>query len=234
MFFLTKSKVLFYKFTLFAFCCLFQKWRTAMRCGDEQVMEMLGVLCMRLLVVSVVMGMLTPPVLIWACGSINDWIAVYSRGEKHKALHHLLDCADSYKAPVDDTALLPVIQEALGSRRQAAAVAKQVFGFFNHLWGARHEPAYAGVFKAVTGRDDWSSLTDYQDWMVVTAAGGANMRVGPSLDSPAITAVKFGMQVKALARQGEWIEARPVGPGAVDSRFDGKTGYIHESLLMAY
>lgn len=169
-----------------------------------------------------------------ACGSIDDWIAVYSRGEKHKALYHMLDCADSYRAPADDAALLPVIRDALGSRRQVAAVARQVFTYFNHLWGSRHDPAYAGVFRAVTGRDDWSSLADYQDWMVVTAASGANMRAGPSLDSPVIAAVKYGMQVKALARHGEWIQARPVGPGSMDPRFERKTGYIHESLLMAY
>jgi hypothetical protein len=180
------------------------------------------------------MVMLSPLALIWACGSVDDWIAVYNGGEKYKGLFHMIDCADTYRAPADDVALLPVIQDALGSNKQAAAAAKQVFTYFNHLWGARHESAYAGVFKAVTGRDDWISLTDYQDWMVVTAAGGANLREGPSLDSPVITAVKFGMQVKALARQGEWIKARPVGPGAVDSRFEGKTGYIHESLLMAY
>jgi len=176
--------------------------------------------------------MIAPPVL--ACGSIDDWIAVYSSGEQHKGLFHMLDCADSYRVPTNDIELLPVIQDALERDDQVAAVAKQVFRYFNHLWGARHEPAYAGVFRAATGRDDWSSLADYQDWMVVTAFSGANMRAGPSLESPVIAAVKYGMQVKALARQGEWIRARPVGPGSVDPRFRHKTGYIHESLLMAY
>jgi hypothetical protein len=180
------------------------------------------------------MVLVTPPALIRACGDVDDWIAVYNRGEKYKGLFHMLDCADSYKAPADDVALLPVIQDALKSNSQIAAAAKQVFTYFNHIWGARHEPAYTRVFKAVTGRDDWTSLTDYQDWMVVTAVAGANMREGPSLDSPVITGVKYGMQVKAVARHGEWIKARPVGPGSVDPRFERRTGYIHQSLLMTY
>ena len=60
------------------------------------------------------------------------------------------------------------------------------------------------------------------------------MRDGASLDSRVITAVKYGMQVKAIAKQGKWIKARPVGPGSVDPRFERKVGYIHESLLMVY
>ena len=174
------------------------------------------------------------PASIWACGSIDDWIAVYNRGEKHKGLFHLLNCADSYKAPIDDVILLPFIQDALRGSNQLATVAKQVFTYYNHLWGARHEPAYPGVFKAVTGRDDWKSLTQYREWMVVIAAGGANMREGPSMDSPVFVAIKYGMQVKAVVRQGNWIKAQPVGPGAVDPRFERRMGYIHESLLMAY
>jgi uncharacterized protein YgiM (DUF1202 family) len=70
--------------------------------------------------------------------------------------------------------------------------------------------------------------------MVVTAVTGANMRGGPSLDSPVVTAVKHGMQVKLLSKQGDWIKVRPVGPGSVDLRFEPKTGYIHESLLEPY
>ena len=171
---------------------------------------------------------------VWACGSINTWISVYERGEKHKALFHLLDCADSYVAPSDDVALLPVIKDALKSGSRTASLAAQVFVHFNHLWGARHEPAYADVFKSITGLNDLKNLTKFNDWMVVTANGGANMREHPSLDGRVVTSVKFGMQVKILSRQGVWIKVRPVGPGSVDPRFERKEGYIHESLLAPY
>jgi hypothetical protein len=177
---------------------------------------------------------LAPTPSSWACGSIDDWIALHNPGAPHQGLVQMLDCADSYQAPADDATLLPVIQEALQGNSQLAAAAKQVFTYFNHLWGARYASAYPGVFKAVTGRDDWQSLTRYRDWLVVTAAGGANMREGPSLDSPVMVAIKYGMQVKAVARQGEWVKAQPVGPGAVDPRFEGRIGYIHHSLLLAY
>ena len=169
-----------------------------------------------------------------ACGSIDDWTSMYNRGEKHKALFYMIDCADNYRAPADDIALLPVIQDSLQNSRQVADMAKIVFRYYNHLWGARKEPGYSSVFKAVTGDDDFNNLTDYQDWMVVTPIGGANMREAPSLESRVITALKYGMPVKAGQKQGEWIKVRPVGPGSVDSRFEGKSGYIHESLLAAY
>jgi len=47
-----------------------------------------------------------------ACGDIDTWIVLYKDGQKHKALVHLLDCADSYRAPSDDISLLPVIKDA--------------------------------------------------------------------------------------------------------------------------
>jgi uncharacterized protein YgiM (DUF1202 family) len=90
----------------------------------------------------------------------------------------------------------------------------------------------AAYFLTKSNSQFYTFLTDYQDWMVVTAVACANMREGPSLDSPVITGVKYGMQVKAVARHGEWIKARPVGPGSVDPRFERRTGYIHQSLLM--
>ena len=105
---------------------------------------------------------------------------------------------------------------------------------YKHLWGARNEPAYADVFKAITGLNDVKSLTNYHDWMVVTAHSGANMREDASLDSRIITAVKHGMQVKVVSKRRDWIKVRPIGPGSVDPRFERKMGYIHESLLVGY
>jgi uncharacterized protein YgiM (DUF1202 family) len=113
-------------------------------------------------------------------------------------------------------------------------LAIQVFVNFNYLWGARHEPGYADVFKYITGLDGIKNLTIFNNWMVVTATGGANMREHPSRDGRVVTSVKFGMQVKVISRQGGWIKVRPAGPGSVDSRFERKEGYIHESLLMVY
>jgi len=92
-------------------------------------------------------------------------------------LFHLLDCADNYIAPFDDIALLPIIKDALGSRSQMAKMATQVFKNYNHLWGGRNEPVYAGVFRAITGGDDLKSFAKYQGWMVVTAFKGANMKI---------------------------------------------------------
>ena len=168
-----------------------------------------------------------------ACGTTDMWIAIYEHGEKHKALFHLLDCADSYKAPADDIALLPIIKNAIRSGSQVAEMATQVFKSYNHLWGARNDPAYVGVFKSITGGDDLKSFVKYRNWMVVTANSGANMRNRASLDGKVITTVKFGMQVRALSKHGKWIKVRPVGPGSIDPRFEGKEGFIHESLLMA-
>ena len=168
------------------------------------------------------------------CGTIDTWIAIYNGGKKHKALFHLLDCADNYKAPSDDIMLLPVIKDALKGSSQVVTVATQVFMHYNHLWGARHEPAYADVFKAITGLDDRSGFLNYDDWMVVTALRCAYMRDHASLNGKVITAVKCGMQVRALSRHGEWIKVRPVGPGSLDPRFERKVGYIHESLLRPY
>jgi hypothetical protein len=169
-----------------------------------------------------------------ACGTVDDWVAVYESGEKHKALFHLLDCADNYTAPSDDIALLPIIADALKSGPQVAKAATRVFVNFNHLWGARNEKGYDAVFKKITGHEGWKDFPDYRDWMVVTPAGGANMREGPSIRSPVITAVKYGMQVRVISSAGEWRKVRPVGPGSVDRRFERKVGYVHESLLAPY
>jgi len=91
---------------------------------------------------------------------------------------------------------------------------------------------YAGVFKAITGRDDVKSLTDNHDWMVVIASTGTNTREHASPDSQAITAVKCSMQTEAISKQREWIKVRPVGGGQVDPRFERRRGYIHESLRL--
>jgi Bacterial SH3 domain len=202
--------------------------------GTKRLLQTFRIHCVCILPVSIILVLFAPQTLILACGSIDDWIAVYERGEKHKALFHMLDCADNYSAPADDIALLPIIKDALGSTPKVAAAAIQVFMNFNHLWGARNEPDYVDVFKAITGRDDWNSLAEFHDWMVVTANSGANMREEASLDSAVITTVKYGMQAKAVSKQGEWIKVRPVGPGSSDPRFERKVGYIHESLLMPY
>jgi len=201
---------------------------------ESQVNRMQGYFLKFSLSVCIVSLLLAPQSPVSACGTIDTWIAIYEHGEKHKALFHMLDCVDSYKAPIDDIAVLPIIKDALRSGSQVAEMAGQVFESYNHLWGARNEPTYTGVFKTVTGRSDPKSFAKYHDWMVVTAISGANMRNRASLDGKVITAVKFGMQVRVLSKQGEWIKVRPVGPGSVDPRFERKIGYIHESLLMPY
>ena len=184
--------------------------------------------------VLILLFLLVPQSSVSACGTIDTWIAAYEHGEKHKALFQMLDCADSYKAPADDIALLPIIKDALRSSSQVVEMAIQVFKSYNYLWGARNESAYMGVFKAVTGEDNLKSFTKYHDWMIVTANSGANMRDHASLGGKVITAVKFGMQVRVFSRHGEWMKVRPVGPGSVDPRFEGKEGYVHKSLLIPY
>lgn len=191
-------------------------------------------LILRWIFTGIALVLFAPQTLLFACGSIDDWIAVYKRGEKHKALFHMMDCADNYRAPADDIVLLPIIKDALRDGPQMANTATQVFIHYNHLWGARNEPAYADVFQTITGLNDVRSLTNYHDWMVVTAMSGANIREGASLDSRVITAVKYGMQVKVVSKKGIWIKVRPVGPGSVDPRFERKRGYIHESLVEPY
>jgi hypothetical protein len=169
-----------------------------------------------------------------ACGTIRMWTSAYERGARHKALFHMMDCADSYKAPVDDFSLLPIITDALGRGGEVAEMAKKVFKKFNHLWGARQEPGYAKALKAVTGISDYRKLRLYDSWYYVTARSGANMRNRPSLDGDIVTVVKFGMQVVAGKRVGQWLHAMPVGPGAIDHRFQHKEDYIHQSLLHPY
>lgn len=169
-----------------------------------------------------------------ACGTIRMWTAAYERGTRHKALFHMMDCADSYKAPGDDFALLPIINDGLGRGGEVAEMAKQVFKKYNHLWGARREPGYEAVLKAVTGISDYKKLGLYGSWYYVTARGGANMRNRPSLDGEIVTAVKYGMQMVVGKQMGEWLSAMPVGPGSIDPRFEHKEGYIHQSLLHPY
>ncbi|KIX14704.1 SH3 domain-containing protein [Dethiosulfatarculus sandiegensis] len=169
-----------------------------------------------------------------ACGSLDMWADFYERGERHKALFHMLDCADSYKVPQDDLLLLPIIKDALQRDPEVAKLAEQVFENYNHLWGARLEPDYAIVLEKVSGESDYKKLDQYRDWYWVTAKNGANMRTSPSLQGRVVTAVKYGMQVKVISQKGEWIKARPVGPGAIDPRFENKSGYIHRSLVKKY
>ena len=83
--------------------------------------------------VLILLFLLVPQSSVSACGTIDTWIAAYEHGEKHKALFHMLDCADSYKAPADDIALLPIIKDALRSDSQVAEMAIQVFKSYNHL-----------------------------------------------------------------------------------------------------
>lgn len=169
-----------------------------------------------------------------SCGSLDIWADFYERGERHKALFHMLDCADSYKAPTDDLLLLPIVKDALERSREVAKLAEQVFKNYNHLWGARLEPGYAAVLKRVTGEPGYRKLEKYRNWYWVTARSGANLRKSPSLEGRVVTAVKYGMQVMATAQKGEWILVRPVGPGSIDPRFENKSGYIHQSLVKKY
>jgi uncharacterized protein YgiM (DUF1202 family) len=169
-----------------------------------------------------------------ACGTVRMWNAAYERGERHKALFHMMDCSDSYKVPEDDIALLPIIKDALGRGGEIAELASQVFKTYNHLWGSRQKPEYPGVLKAITGISDHKKLGRYRSWYYVTARNGANMRNRPSVDGAVVTAVKYGMQVQVTKRVGKWLQAKPVGPGAIDPRFERKWGYIHHSLLHPY
>lgn len=85
--------------------------------------------------VLILLFLLVPQSSVSACGTIDTWITAYEHGEKHKALFHMLDCADSYKAPADDIALLPIIKDALRSSSQVVEMAIQVFKSYNYLWG---------------------------------------------------------------------------------------------------
>jgi hypothetical protein len=169
-----------------------------------------------------------------ACGTIKMWSATYENGAHHKALFHMMDCADSYKAPSDDFVLLPIIKDALERDEKVSRQAVEVFKLYNHLWGAREDTEFAKVFKTVTGISDYKKVDKYDSWYIVTARNGANMRDKPSLGGKIITAVKYGMQVSVSQNKGEWMHAIPVGPGAIDPRFEGKKGYIHHSILHPY
>jgi hypothetical protein len=169
-----------------------------------------------------------------ACGTVDGWAATYERGERHKALFYLIDCADSYQAPRDDLLLLPIVADALGRRSKVAEMGVQVFLHYNHLYGARRQPAYAGILARIKKMGTKVNPNQFKDWLVVTAKNGANMRAAPNTSAKVLTALKFGMQAKPLARQGDWVKVKPVGPGAVDPRFDRYTGWVHQSLLAPY
>ncbi len=177
--------------------------------------------------------LLLPSVAV-ACGSVGMWISFYERGERHKALFHMLDCADSYQAPRDDKLLLPVIADALEREAKVAEMARAVFFTYNCLYGARREPLYCQVREKMVASGKPVNLSRFRHWWVVTAKGGANLRAKPSLQGAVLTAVKYGMQVEALGEQGDWMEVRPVGPGAEDPRYQKVRGYIHRSLLRRY
>jgi uncharacterized protein YgiM (DUF1202 family) len=171
---------------------------------------------------------------VMACGSIKMWLAEYERGGRHKALFHIMDCADSYKAPEDDFIMLPIIKDALGRGSEISQLASRVFKTYNHLWGAREEPEYAEVLKAINGISDFKKFGLYGSWYYVTAQNGVNMRDKPSLGGEIITSVKYGMQVRVGERVGEWLQVAPVGPGSVDPRYERKQGWIHASFLHPY
>lgn len=169
-----------------------------------------------------------------ASGTIGGWAATYERGERHKALFYMIDCADSYKAPRDDLVLLPIVADALGRSPKVADMAVQVFLYYNQLYGARSQPAYAGMLARIKKTGAKVNPDQFKDWLVVTAKNGANMRAAPDTSAKVLTALKFGMQAKPLARQGDWVKVKPVGPGAVDPRFDRYVGWVHQSLLTPY
>lgn len=169
-----------------------------------------------------------------ACGTVRGWIYTYNQGEHHKALFHLFDCASSYRVPADDRALLPVIMDALGRGEKVAELAVAVFNHYNRLYGARHDQDYPALLQALRGRGADVSLNMYKDWMVVTPKSGANLRDAPGPQGRVLTSLIHGMQAKVLDRSGEWVKVKPVGPGAVDPRFERKTGYVHQSLLAPY
>ena len=182
----------------------------------------------------VLLALLGLPGVSLACGTVDMWISVYEEGGRHKALFHMLDCADSYQAPEDDQKLLPVLLDAMGRHQDVAELACSVFKHFNCLYGARNSVGYQELLKQVADRTGPIDLAKFKDWLIVTANNGANVRKGPSTDTQVITAVKPGMQVRLLERSGQWMKIRPVGPGSIDPRFERKVGYVHESLLKPY
>ena len=169
-----------------------------------------------------------------ACGTVGMWISIYQQGERHKALFHMMDCADSYQAPRDDKLLLPVVADALERGGKVAEMARAVFFTYNCLYGARMEPLYCQVREKIIASGEKVNLAKFRHWWVVTAKRGANLRAKPSLEGAVLTAVKYGMQVEALGESGDWLEVKPVGPGSVDPRYDKVRGYIHRSLLRRY
>lgn len=170
----------------------------------------------------------------FACGTVDMWIGAYERGQYHKALFHMLDCADSYQAPEDDQKLLPVLLDAMDRHREVVELACSVFRNFNCLYGARNLTGYKELLRKVSEKSGPVNLDKFKGWYIVTPNNGANVRQGPSTDAKVITAVKPGMQVKLLDRSGQWMKIKPVGPGSVDPRFERKAGYVHESLLKPY
>lgn len=169
-----------------------------------------------------------------ACGGIDDWIRVYQRGERHKALFHLLDCASGYRPLQDDPALLPVVADALRRREEVANLGVKVFEGFNALHGARRSPGYPEVLAEVRRRGAGIALERYRDWWVVTAPSGAWLRAEPHAESRTITSLPAGVQVRLLKRRGEWFQVTPVGTGPLNPRFYGAEGYVHGSLLAEY
>lgn len=170
-----------------------------------------------------------------ACGTVDGWAATYLRGERHKALFHMLDCADSYRVPEDDVLLLRVVGDGLKREPKIAKMAASVFINFNCLYGARHEPDYKTVLKAVEKRGLKVDLNKFKTWLVVTARRGANLRAEPSLSGRILTAIKYKMTVRPVGpAQGDWLKVKAVGPTSVDPRFDRYTGYLHRSLVAPY
>jgi hypothetical protein len=179
-------------------------------------------------------ALVAPASLAGACGGIGDWIGVYQRGERHKALFHLLDCASGYRPLQDDPALLPVVADALRRREEVANLGVKVFEEFNALYGGRSSPGYPGVLAEVRGRGAEIDLDRYRDWWVVTAPSGAWLRAEPHTGSRTITSLPAGVQVRLLKRRGEWFQVTPVGTGPLNPRFYGAEGYVHGSLLAEY
>ncbi len=162
-----------------------------------------------------------------ACGSIHDWVAKYSRQgaadrQRESALRELAGACGDYAGKASDVKLLEVLRDAV-ARGLDRALVQSVFDTYKCLSGVRGQGAYKELAAALdTSR--CPSEERLQRWRSVKV-DGALIRGAPDKTAKRIGWLDKGAVVERLAAVGAWLRIKT---------WDGRTGYVHESLLAKF
>ncbi|MFC1580145.1 hypothetical protein ACFL4N_04470 [Thermodesulfobacteriota bacterium] len=180
---------------------------------------------------------------VMACGTIEMAVRGYwgegpmNFNSPRKNLTALSDteCVlqSTYKGKKSDIAILGVLLDVLDRHPSLRYDAKKVFLRWNCLYGARFEEGYELAVKALGN----ASCNNFENWMLITAANGANLRQQPN--GKKLTVLPNNTFVSRMETQGDWfkvkIEKYPTLYNP-QCRFESpcREGYLHKSVLRKY